>query len=110
MVELRSYNFVVIYDVIWTWDPVKAAANAVKHGISIRVAARVFEDPMQLSVPEPHTDDDRWRTLGRIAEALVLVVHTAPAPEFGEELPVGRIISARRATVRERRIYEEGVH
>jgi len=37
---------------------------------------------------------------------LLLVIHTWPESESGE--PVGRIISARKATARERKAYEEG--
>ena len=39
---------------------------------------------------------------------LLLVVHTWPAAQSSDGEPVGRIISARKATARERKIYEEG--
>lgn len=91
----------------WTWDPGKAAANRAKHGLSFELAAAVFEDPFHLSKPDPHPDGDRWHTIGLVGSVMVLVVHTWPE-RFGGGEEVGRIISARKATPRERRAYEEG--
>ena len=91
----------------WAWDPWKADANRAKHGVSFHLAALVFEDPLALSVPDPHTDGNRWRTIGRpVADlpTLLLVVHT----EADADGTAGRIISARRATAHERKAYEEG--
>jgi hypothetical protein len=90
----------------WVWDPDKAAANLAKHGVSFELAARIFEDPLSLTVPDPHSDGDRWRTLGRPVAALptlLLVVHTTTEGDVAG----GRIISARRATRHERRAYEQ---
>lgn len=47
-------------------------------------------------------------TIGLVGSVLVLVVHTWPEAEPEEGEPVGRIISARKATAHERKIYEEG--
>ena len=85
----------------WTWDPDKAAANRRKHGVSFELAVFAFEDPLQLSAPDPHEDGDRWRTLACVGAVCLFVVHTFDGDG-------GRIISARRATRRERRAYEEG--
>jgi uncharacterized DUF497 family protein len=91
----------------WTWDPDKAAANRLKHGLSFETAVLVFDDPLQASRLDPHPDGDRWHTIGLVGPVLLLVVHTRPEKsEEGEE--VGRIISARKATAHERRAYEEG--
>ena len=91
----------------WTWDPDKAAANRLKHGLSFETAVLVFDDPLQVSRPDAHPDDDRWHTIGLVGPVVLLVVHTWPEEsEFGEQ--VGRIISARKATAGERRAYEEG--
>jgi uncharacterized protein len=91
----------------WTWDPDKAAANRAKHGLSFETAVLVFDDPLHASKPDPHPDGDRWHTIGLVGSVLLLVIHTWPEEaEAGE--PVGRIISARKATARERRAYEEG--
>jgi uncharacterized DUF497 family protein len=88
----------------WTWDPDKAAANRRKHGVSFELAAVALDDPLQLSLPDPHEDADRWRTLACAGPACLFIVHTLPEGEDEE----GRIVSARRATSRERRAYEEG--
>ena len=40
----------------WTWDPDKAAANRVKHGLSFETAILVFDDPLHASKPDPHPD------------------------------------------------------
>jgi uncharacterized DUF497 family protein len=92
----------------WTWDARKDAANRRKHRISFATARLVFDDPLHLSQPDPHPDVDRWRTLGAVGHVVLLVVHTEPTqPREGGE-PIGRSISARKATPRERRAYEAG--
>ncbi len=91
----------------WTWDPDKAAANRAKHGLSFETAVLVFDDPLHASKPDPHPDEDRWQTIGLVGPVLLVVVHTWPDDSEGGE-PVGRIISARKATARERKAYEEG--
>jgi uncharacterized protein len=92
----------------WTWTGSKNRANKRKHRLSFETAQLVFNDPHALSVPDPHPDGDRWRTIGVIQGVTVLVVHTEPDfdPSVGEE--VGRIISARKAEPHERKAYEEG--
>nr|WP_312014791.1 BrnT family toxin [Bradyrhizobium sp. AUGA SZCCT0169] len=92
----------------WTWDPNKATANRVKHGLSFETAILVFDDPLHASKPDPHPDGDRWQTIGLVGPILLLVVHTLPEANSEDDEPVGRIISARKATARERKAYEEG--
>ena len=92
----------------WTWDPDKAAANRVKHGLSFETAVLVFDDPLHASKPDPHPDEDRWHTIGLVGSVLLLVIHTWPEAESEAGEPVGRIISARKATAHERKAYEEG--
>ena len=87
------------------WDPEKARSNLEKHGVSFEVAATVFGDPLSLTVADPdHSDEeDRFVTIGQTARSeTIVVVHT----DRGEGV---RIISARQATTRERRQYEEGI-
>ena len=91
----------------WTWDSRKSAANRVKHGLSFETAVLVFDDPFHASTPDTHSDGDRWQTIGLVGSVLLLVVHTWPE-ETEEDEPVGRIISARKATAHERKAYEEG--
>jgi hypothetical protein len=92
----------------WTWDRRKSAANRAKHGLSFETAIRVFEDPLHASKPDVHPDGERWHTIGMVGPVLLLVIHTWPEPLSPGDEPVGRIISARKATVRERTAYEEG--
>jgi uncharacterized protein len=89
----------------WTWDPRKAKQNLAKHKVSFELAERALGDLWALSVPDPNPDEERWRTLGSpSAEGMVVlyVVHTWPH----SETEAGRIISARRATSREKAEYE----
>ena len=86
------------------WDTRKAAENLSKHGVSFHEAATVFDDPLAITYPDPdHSEDEsRWLTFGVSAEGRLLVVaHT----EGGDTI---RMISARRTTRNERKIYEEG--
>jgi hypothetical protein len=88
----------------WTWDPDKAAGSRAKHGVSFETASAVFDDPLHLSKLDQHPDGDRWQTIGRVGPVSLLVVHTWSE---GDDDPVGRIISARKATAHERKAYEE---
>jgi hypothetical protein len=86
------------------WDAKKADANYRKHGVSFEEAATALADDLSVTGADPdHSGgESRFVTLGVSSSGRLLVVaHT----ERGEVL---RIISARLATKRERRIYEEG--
>ncbi len=88
---------------VFTWDLKKAAANLRKHGIDFREAATVFDDPLSTTFPdEDHSAvEHRFLTIGASMRRRVLVIaHT-------EERETIRIISARLATRREQRFYEE---
>jgi uncharacterized DUF497 family protein len=92
------------------WDPAKARRNQRKHGVSFERAATVFKDPKQLSIYDrDHSDDeDRWVTLGMDSTGnLLVVVHTYRSID-NDEAGI-RLISARTATMRERRQYNEGI-
>lgn len=91
------------------WDPAKAAANQVKHGVTFRSAMTVFLDPLARSrLDEDNSDDEaRWVTLGETGDGLLLVVvHTYV--EVTPDRVYIRIISARRPTRHEARQYREG--
>jgi uncharacterized DUF497 family protein len=93
---------------VFEWDERKNRANRAKHGVSFEAATLVFDDPHAVGVPE-HSEEreERWKTLGIAAGVVpLLVVHTH-REEGGEEFI--RIISARKATPWERKIYEEGL-
>ncbi|MYE02584.1 MAG: BrnT family toxin [Alphaproteobacteria bacterium] len=89
----------------WEWDENKSRANRRKHGLSFETARLVFGDPAAVSFPDPSAEEERWRTVGMVGNAVVMVVHTEPDLRDGVE--AGRIISARKATRRERKNYEE---
>ena len=86
------------------WDPEKAAANIRRRRVSFNEAATVLEDPLSTTFPnEAHSEDEmRFVTVGVSQRGRLLVVaHT-------ERNDTIRIISARRATRREREFYEQG--
>lgn len=91
------------------WDPAKAQSNRTKHGVTFDQAMEVFADPLALSRldDEYSSGEERWITLGRARAARLLpVVHTHI--ELSHDRMAIRIISARPATRREARQYEEG--
>ena len=90
------------------WDEKKSRLNLAKHKVSFEIAALVFEDPHSISRFDRVKDgEERWQTLGVVLGVVVLLVAHADYEENGEE--VIRIISARKATPHERKIYEEGI-
>ena len=90
----------------YEWNAEKARRNQLKHGVSFETAALVFDDPHAKSVLERiENDEERWQTIGKVEGVLVLLVaHTYRGSEGYERI---RIFSARKATPRERQIYEE---
>jgi len=86
------------------WDPIKAAENLAKHGVSFQEAATVFRDPLSAtgSDPDHSVGEERFVTFGvSTAGRLLAVAHTDRDDTI-------RIISARPLTPGERKIYEEG--
>lgn len=96
-----QYNF--------EWDPVKARENLRKHRISFERASEVFLDPFMISVEdEEHSEEEeRWVTLGKNRNGILLVVVHAFREIDAENFNI-RLISARRATKREARQYSTG--
>jgi len=92
------------------WDEAKNLANRRKHGVSFEQASRVFCDPLYVSVRDRvESGEERWQTLGLVGGFLLLIVaHTVREErDEGTSVEVIRIISARRATPKERQRYEE---
>lgn len=89
----------------FTWDERKERINQRKHGISFETAALAFDDPYHVSrVDRDEEGELRWQTIGMVKGIQVLLVaHTVT--ESDEEIV--HIISARKATPRERRIYAQ---
>ena len=85
------------------WDPVKAADNLRKHRVSFTEAATVLGDFLGTTAPDPdHSrDEHRYITVGLSNRGRPLMVAHV---ERHERI---RIISARKLTRNERRIYEE---
>lgn len=86
------------------WDDDKAEANTRKHGVTFSEAMTVFGDPVSVTGYDPkHADDeDRFLTMGTsLAGRLLVVSHTDRDDSI-------RVISARVATRRERKDYEDG--
>jgi uncharacterized DUF497 family protein len=87
------------------WDSRKASSNLAKHGVNFETAATVFGDPYALTIPDPDHSitERRFITMGRaFDDKLLVVVHT----DRGDNI---RIISARGASRRELRSFEEEI-
>lgn len=86
------------------WDPHKARSNLRKHGVSFDEAVTALFDDYSLTGDDPDhsSKEDRYITFGiSSAGRLLVVVHTDQNSQV-------RIISARLATLSERKLYEEG--
>lgn len=91
IIELMNYE----------WDPNKAKSNYKKHGVRFADAVGAFEDENAITIEDEHKGEDRFITIGRdFLSRILVVVYT-----FRDI--VIRIISARKATARERKMYEE---
>lgn len=87
-------------DLNFEWDEDKAEANIIKHGISFETAAKVFLDENRIEIYDTahsNADEDRFITIGMADEILFVV--------YMERQPNIRLISARLANPRERRLY-----
>jgi uncharacterized DUF497 family protein len=87
------------------WDEEKAISNWLKHGVSFEEATTVFSDPLSLTTGdlEHSIDEDRLIIIGfGDFRRLLVVIHT-------DRGGIIRIISARAATPRERRSYEQQI-
>jgi hypothetical protein len=84
------------------WDSKKAAANIRKHGMEFSHATTVLDDPQAVTIEDKSHEEQRFVTVGSDLMGRVLVVVYAHAEK--DEL---RLISARKASPHERRIYEE---
>ena len=87
---------------VFEWDPTKARVNLAKHGVAFEEAVTVFGDPLSVTISDPlhSAGEHRFIIVGRSQQGRLLVVaHTMRGDRI-------RLISARRATGRERRQYE----
>ncbi|MCI0589925.1 MAG: BrnT family toxin [Planctomycetes bacterium] len=90
-------------DLRFAWDARKAARNLRKHGVSFEEARTAFTDEGALVLPDPaHSGDEERFVLLGLSERLRLLVVVHTLRENGDTL---RLVSARKATSRERRQY-----
>ena len=84
------------------WDPRKAKQNERKHGVTFEEASTCFDDPNGCYFRnEAPSYEDRLILIGLSSKArLLFVVHAEV------ERDAIRIVSARRATRAQRRVYE----
>jgi uncharacterized DUF497 family protein len=82
------------------WSKSKAKDNYAKHGVSFKLAERVFEDPFAIEVLDDRKDygEERFVIIGMVDGTVFYVAYT-------EREKTIRIISARRATKREQERY-----
>jgi hypothetical protein len=99
------YTFCIT--VRFEWDGEKNRINQLKHGgIAFETAARIFDDPHAMFRKDRVVaGEQRWHAIGAVAGAVLPGVHVCRiGGENGEEETI-RIVSAREASKRERRIY-----
>jgi uncharacterized protein len=91
--------------VVYEWNAAKAKANAHKHGVSFEEASTVFLDPLAWTFADPDHSaaEAREITIGYSVRHRVIFVALT---QRGDRT---RIISARKATRKERKQYEEGI-
>lgn len=86
----------------FVWDIEKASANARKHGVNFETACLVFFDPFFVIDDASANGEKREAAIGYCEDSwLLFVVHMTRTDD------TIRIISAREATLQERRIYED---
>ena len=87
------------------WDETKNTVDKKKHGVSFELACLVFQDPFILSRLDTRIDhEERWQSIGMVGgETIIFVAHTIR--DEGNHEETIRIISARKATPGERRLY-----
>lgn len=91
--------------ILFEWDLEKGLSNLTKHDVSFEEAATVFADPLARIFDDPDHSrlESREIIIGHSAAHRLVVV------SFAARRDSIRIISARKATRRERRNYEENV-
>ena len=92
--------------IFFEWDESKARINERKHGVRFDEAVLVFDDPFALFLQDRVEGGEiRWQAIGRSSALMVVLVAHAIREQDTDE--VIRIISARRATRKERTRYEQ---
>ena len=104
--ETTARYSMVLMRLIFEWDENKARQNRRKHKVSFEEAKTVFNDPLLITFPDEYHSgaEERFISIGT-SSRILLVVHTERWESGGTT--VLRIISARKATASERKVYEE---
>ena len=87
----------------YDWDKNKAVANLSKHDVSFEEAKTVFDDPLYVDFYDPDHSfgEHRFILLGESVQGRLLFV------SYMERNNGIRLISAREATLSERKVYEQ---
>lgn len=88
---------------IYEWDKIKAKQNEIKHGVTFQEATSVFNDPLSVEFDDPDhsAQEGRGVIIGQSDLGRLIIV------SFTECFMATRIITARIATRREQKEYEE---
>ncbi len=90
------------------WDEAKNRRNIHKHGFSFPVAKTLFSLPHLVCLDERESyGEDRWLAIGCIGPVIGVVVFTERGDDQGNRSI--RIISARKASAREKELYDKAV-
>lgn len=91
---------------IFEWDESKNITNQRKHGLSFEIAQTVFSDPLALIRMDRGThEEERWQIIGKVSKTLLVLVIYIVCDENTE---IYRLLSARKVTTHERKVYETG--
>lgn len=86
----------------YQWDNNKATTNLAKHGIDFADAVSVFSDDLAITIFDDRFDEERYITIGMdVLGRVLVVVYTLRQNKI-------RLISARKATRKEKQQYQEG--
>ena len=88
---------------IFEWDDKKAKLNYLKHTVTFEEASTAFGDDLSITIEDPlHSqNENRFILIGKsITNKTLIVVHI-------EKSDIVRIVSARNATKKEQKLYEE---
>src|ERR1700722_8584225 len=90
------------------WDGAKNRSNKRKHGVDFETAQQVFEDPRCVNFVDRLVGNEQRRiAIGRVGRVSILIVAHTYSEDAGHETI--RMISARPATVHERKLYAEAI-
>ena len=91
---------------MFDWDPRKAKSNRLKHGVSLEEAATAFLDPVGLDGEDIEHSESEARRLRLAKSSLGRILVVAYTTRRRDDEEITRIISARRASRKERKTYE----